>query len=60
VSAVTEKAAPLTERGRRTRDKLLEAARDVFEEKGYAATRMSDIAARAGVSHGTTYTWFAD
>jgi AcrR family transcriptional regulator len=54
------KAAPLTERGRRTRDRLLAAARDVFEEKGYAATRMADIAARAGVSHGTTYTWFAD
>ena len=54
------KAAPLTERGRRTRDNLLRTARDVFEEKGYAATRMADIAAAAGVSHGTTYTWFAD
>lgn len=35
------------------------AARDVFEERGYAATRMGDIAAAAGVSHGTVYTWFA-
>ena len=61
MTARTEtKAEPLTDRGRRTRDKLLAAARDVFEEKGYAATRMADIAARAGVSHGTTYTWFAD
>ncbi len=57
---VETKAAPLTDRGRRTRDKLLVAAREVFEDKGYAATRMSDIAAAAGVSHGTTYTWFAD
>jgi AcrR family transcriptional regulator len=61
MTARTEtKAAPLTDRGRRTRDNLLVAARDVFEEKGYAATRMGDIAARAGVAHGTTYTWFAD
>jgi len=61
VSVRTEsKAAPITERGRRTREKLLAAAREVFEERGYAATRMADIAARAGVSHGTTYTWFAD
>jgi AcrR family transcriptional regulator len=54
------KAVPLTDRGRRTREKLLVAAREVFEDKGYAATRMGDIAVRAGVSHGTTYTWFAD
>ena len=61
MTARTEvKAAPITDRGRRTRDNLLAAARDVFEQKGYAATRMADIAARAGVSHGTTYTWFAD
>jgi AcrR family transcriptional regulator len=61
VSLRTEaKAVPLTDRGRRTREKLLVAAREVFEDKGYAATRMGDIAVRAGVSHGTTYTWFAD
>ena len=52
-------AVPLTDRGRRTRDALILAARDVFEERGYAATRMSDIAVAAGVSHGTVYTWFA-
>lgn len=51
---------PLTDRGRRTRARLLEAAREVFEQRGYAGTRMADIAAAAGVSHGTTYTWFAD
>jgi AcrR family transcriptional regulator len=34
------------------------AARGVFEERGFDATRMSDIAAAAGVSHGTVYTWF--
>lgn len=59
-ATATEKAAPLTDRGRRTREKLLTAARHEFEERGYAGTRMADIARAAGVSHGTTYTWFAD
>lgn len=54
------RAEPLTPRGRRTRDRLLAAGRQVFEERGYAATRMGDIAAAAGVSHGTVYTWFRD
>jgi AcrR family transcriptional regulator len=49
---------PLTERGRRTRDTLVASARRVFESRGYAATRMQDVAAEAGVSHGTVYTWF--
>ena len=51
---------PLTERGRRTRENLLAAARTVFENRGYANTRIADIARAAGVSHGTVYTWFAD
>jgi AcrR family transcriptional regulator len=50
--------APLSERGRRTRERLVVAAREVFEERGFDATRMGDIAAAAGVSHGTVYTWF--
>lgn len=52
-------AVPLTDRGRRTRDTLVIAARGVFEERGYDGTRMSDIAEAAGVSHGTVYTWFS-
>ncbi|MBI1350687.1 MAG: TetR family transcriptional regulator [Actinomycetales bacterium] len=50
--------APLSERGRRTRARLIVAARHVFEERGFDGTRMGDIAAAAGVSHGTVYTWF--
>ena len=50
--------APLSERGRRTRARLVAAARSVFEERGFDGTRMGDIAAAAGVSHGTVYTWF--
>lgn len=50
--------APLTPRGRRTRERLLMAGRAVFEERGFDGTRMGDIAEAAGVSHGTVYTWF--
>ena len=37
---------------------LLEAAFALFVEKGFAATRIDDIAARAGVSKGTVYLYF--
>lgn len=38
---------------------LLAAALSLFVEKGYAATRLEDVAARAGVSKGTLYLYFA-
>jgi AcrR family transcriptional regulator len=37
---------------------LLEAAIDLFVERGYAATRLEDVARRAGVSKGTLYLYF--
>lgn len=37
---------------------ILEAALSVFAEKGFAASRMDDIAARAKVSKGTIYLYF--
>lgn len=57
-TAVDGARAPLSARGRRTRERLVSAARVVFEERGFDATRMGDIAQAAGVSHGTVYTWF--
>lgn len=50
--------SPRTERGRRTRSALLQAARQAFEERGYDDCRINDIADAAGVSHGTVYTYF--
>jgi AcrR family transcriptional regulator len=47
-----------TDRGRRTRAVLLEAARRVFERDGYVDARVADIARLAGVAHGTFYTYF--
>lgn len=37
---------------------LTGAALDLFVDKGYAATRLEDVAARAGVSKGTLYLYF--
>lgn len=37
---------------------ILEAALAVFAERGYAATRMEDIAKHAGVTKGTIYLYF--
>lgn len=36
------------------------AALELFTEKGFAATRLEDIAASAGVGKGTVYLYFAD
>jgi TetR/AcrR family transcriptional regulator len=53
--------APRWERRKERRPaELLAAALDSFVEHGYAATRLDDIAARAGVSKGTLYLYFAN
>jgi AcrR family transcriptional regulator len=41
------------------RSRLVEAACAVFAEKGYAATRVADIAERAAVGKGTVYEYFS-
>lgn len=40
------------------RTKLLEAAVTEFSSRGFEKARISDIARRAGVSHGSIYTYF--
>ncbi|MEV0596279.1 TetR/AcrR family transcriptional regulator [Nonomuraea cavernae] len=52
------KSEALTARGRRTRAALVQAGREAFDEHGYEAARIDDVCARAGVSHGTFYTYF--
>jgi AcrR family transcriptional regulator len=42
-----------------TRDRLLQAAADVFAGRGYEGTRVADIAGAAGVSNGALYAHFA-
>lgn len=37
---------------------IIDAAIDIFTEKGYAAARLDDIAKRAGIAKGTLYLYF--
>lgn len=39
-------------------DRILEAARDAFAERGFAATTMEDIAQRVGISRSALYSLF--
>src|SRR5579863_10433780 len=45
-------------RGDAKRRAILEVAREVFLAQGYAATSMSEIAAKVGGSKGTLYNYF--
>src|ERR1700722_13834938 len=42
------------------RDELLQAAESIFAEEGLQTAKVESIAARAGVSVGTVYNYFAD
>jgi AcrR family transcriptional regulator len=56
----TTERPPRWERRKESRPaELLAAALDCFVERGFAATRLDDVAARAGVSKGTLYLYYA-
>jgi AcrR family transcriptional regulator len=48
----------LTASGRRTLEALMQAGRAVFVQRGYHGTRVDDVVAAAGVSHGAFYRYF--
>ncbi len=50
----------LTARGVRSRSALLEAARRLFQSKGYANTKIADITREAGRALGSFYSYFAN
>ena len=61
--AITSRSAPAAAPARQRRkearpQELLDAALDLFVERGFAATRSEDVAARAGVSKGTLYLYY--
>ena len=67
VSAAAQPAAKRRPRGprwERRKDsrpsELLEAALEIFVERGFAAARLEDVAAKAGVSKGTLYLYYAN
>jgi AcrR family transcriptional regulator len=51
-------SAPRTRKGASSRARLIDAARQVFEEDGFLDARITDIAERAGLGHGTFYHYF--
>jgi len=60
MSAATE-TKPRWERRKDARpQELLAAALEQFVERGFAATRLEDVARSAGVSKGTLYLYFAN
>ena len=53
----------ITSRKRRPQDRpaeILEAALDLFTERGFKATRLEDVASRAGLSKASIYLYFKD
>lgn len=59
MSAVPKIIEPRWERRKDARPgELAAAALDLFVERGFAATRLDDVAKRAGVSKGTLYLYF--
>src|SRR5262252_8350422 len=58
-----EAAVPASNRAARAAERraaIMEAAMDEFIARGFAATRLDDIAKRAGVAKGTIYLHFKD
>jgi AcrR family transcriptional regulator len=54
----TTSATPRSRKGALTRARLVESGKAVFEETGFLEARISDIADRAGLSHGSFYHYF--
>jgi AcrR family transcriptional regulator len=51
-------SGPRSSKAIRTRERLVDAAKEIFEEDGFLEARISDIAERAGQSHGSFYYYF--
>jgi AcrR family transcriptional regulator len=54
----TANSGPTTERGRQSRQRILEAAERVFGDKGYFPASITEITREAGVAQGTFYVHF--
>jgi len=50
--------SPVMGKSERRRQAILDVAKELFQAQGYAATSMSEIAARLGGSKGTLYNYF--
>ena len=53
-------SAPKQARSKQTKEKIIQAAIALIQQRGYEKTTSNDIAAEAGVSVGSFYTYFQD
>jgi AcrR family transcriptional regulator len=58
ISDTDKPNGPRSRKGAQTRARLLAAAKEIFEECGFLDARISDIAERARLSHGSFYHYF--
>ena len=56
----SRKGVPKGDKRARTRERLIEAAAHVIEEKGFERTSLEEVAARAGMTRGAIYGNFRD
>ncbi|EMJ99875.1 TetR/AcrR family transcriptional regulator [Leptospira sp. WS58.C1] len=54
----TTPPSPIANRAEARREQILEAALDVFSEKGYHEAGIADIAGKLNIGHGTCYRYF--
>jgi AcrR family transcriptional regulator len=59
-TASVAKSSRRAEKSAATREAIIAAALDEFSARGFAATRLDDVARRAGVAKGTIYVHFRD
>jgi AcrR family transcriptional regulator len=59
-TATGSQVAPKQARSKQTREKIVQAAIEMFEQRGYEKTTSNDIASEAGVSVGSFYVYFSD
>lgn len=58
MTVATDRPRQLTSQGRERKVQLIDAAADLFAERGYDETRIVDIVERAGVAKGLFYWYF--
>jgi len=57
---MVKKKVPTTEKGRATRERIIQAATDLVTENGVAGMNLDDIRARTGASRSQIYHYFED
>src|SRR6185503_8934161 len=57
---VMRRAQPATDKGERTRQKLVDATATLLRRQGYHATGLSEIVAESGAPRGSLYFYFPD